>query len=62
MVARLLRRKWSAEQISGTLKKRGTLSISHETIYRRVSAMKRSTVASAGTSEPAATCGDTRGS
>jgi IS30 family transposase len=36
MVARLLRRKWSAEQISGVLKKRGTLRISHETIYRRI--------------------------
>src|SRR6266851_409997 len=35
-VARLLRRKWSAEQISGVLKKRGTLYISHETIYRRI--------------------------
>jgi len=35
-VARLLRRKWSAEQISGVLKKRGTLCISHETIYRRI--------------------------
>lgn len=35
-VARLIRRKWSAEQIAGTLKKRGTLRISHETIYRRI--------------------------
>jgi len=35
-VARLVRRKWSAEQIAGTLKKRGTLHISHETIYRRI--------------------------
>src|SRR5437660_7458118 len=35
-VARLLRRKWSAEQVSGVLKKRGTLRISHETIYRRI--------------------------
>lgn len=35
-VTRLLRRKWSAEQIAGTLKKRGTLHISHETIYRRI--------------------------
>jgi transposase, IS30 family len=35
-VARLVRRKWSAEQIAGTLKKRGTLRISHETIYRRI--------------------------
>lgn len=36
LVARLLRRKWSAEQIAGTLRKRGTLNISHETIYRRI--------------------------
>jgi transposase, IS30 family len=35
-VARLIRRKWSAEQISGTLEKNGTLRISHETIYRRI--------------------------
>src|SRR5256885_926881 len=35
-VARLVRRKWSAEQIAGTLKKWGTLRISHETIYRRI--------------------------
>lgn len=35
-VTRLLRRKWSAEQIAGTLKKRGRLNISHETIYRRI--------------------------
>jgi len=35
-VARLIRRKWSAEQISGTLGKRATLQISHETIYRRL--------------------------
>jgi IS30 family transposase len=35
-VARLVRRKWSAEQISGVLKKRGTLRISHETIYRHI--------------------------
>ena len=35
-VARLLRAKWSPEQISGTLKARGELDISHETIYRRI--------------------------
>jgi IS30 family transposase len=35
-IARLVRRKWSAEQIAGTLKKWGTLRISHETIYRRI--------------------------
>jgi IS30 family transposase len=40
-VARLVRRKWSAEQISGVLKKRGTLCISHETIYRRIRWDKR---------------------
>jgi len=40
-VARLLRRKWSAEQISGTLKKQGALRISHETIYRRIRWDKR---------------------
>lgn len=35
-VTRLLQRKWSAEQIAGTLRKRGTFRISHETIYRRI--------------------------
>jgi IS30 family transposase len=35
-VAGLLRRRWSAEQISGTLKSTGELSISIETIYRRI--------------------------
>jgi len=35
-VAALLRRRWSAEQISGILKKTGELSISIETIYRRI--------------------------
>ena len=35
-VAALLRRRWSAEQISGILKKTGELSISVETIYRRI--------------------------
>jgi transposase, IS30 family len=40
-VARLIRRKWSAEQISGTLKKCGALRISHETIYRRIRWDKR---------------------
>jgi IS30 family transposase len=35
-VATLLRRKWSAEQVSGVLRDRGTLCISHETIYRRI--------------------------
>jgi IS30 family transposase len=35
-VTRLLRRKWSAEQIAGTLRKRGAFRISHETIYRRI--------------------------
>jgi IS30 family transposase len=35
-VAQLLRRKWSAEQISGALAESGELAISHETIYRRI--------------------------
>jgi IS30 family transposase len=35
-VARLIRRKWSAEQIAGVLKKRALMSISHGTIYRRI--------------------------
>jgi IS30 family transposase len=35
-VARLLRRKWSPEQIAGVLRKHGGLRISHETIYRRI--------------------------
>ena len=35
-VTDLVRRKWSAEQISGVLKKTGELCISHETIYRRI--------------------------
>ncbi len=34
LVERLLKKKWSPEQISGRLRKDGTLSISHETIYR----------------------------
>ncbi len=34
LVDRLLRQKWSPEQISGRLREEGTLSISHETIYR----------------------------
>ena len=40
-VARLLRRRWSPEQVAGVLKKRGTLNISHETIYRRIRWDKR---------------------
>lgn len=36
VVARLIRRKWSAEQIAGELARRGRLRISHETIYRRI--------------------------
>src|ERR1700682_685291 len=35
-VARLVRPKFSAEQIAGVWKKTGTLSISHETIYRYI--------------------------
>jgi IS30 family transposase len=34
LVERLLRKKWSPEQISGRLRRDGTLAISHETIYR----------------------------
>ena len=34
LVEQLLRKKWSPEQISGRLRRDGTLSISHETIYR----------------------------
>lgn len=40
-VAHFLRRKWSPEQIAGVLRKRGTLRISHETIYRRIRWDKR---------------------
>ena len=32
----LLRQKWSPEQISGRLRAQGSLSISHETIYRHI--------------------------
>jgi IS30 family transposase len=35
-VERLLRKKWSPEQIAGILGKTGEFSISHETIYRHV--------------------------
>jgi IS30 family transposase len=35
-VARLVRRRFSAEQISGVWKKIGALRISHETIYRHI--------------------------
>jgi len=35
-VAQLLRRKWSAEQVSGFLARTGEMAISHETIYRRI--------------------------
>ena len=35
-VAQLLRAKWSAQQISGTLARTGEMRISHETIYRRI--------------------------
>jgi len=41
LVARLLRKKWSAEQIAGKLKDRGRLRISHETIYRLIRWDKR---------------------
>lgn len=39
--ARLLRRRFSPDQVAGVLKKRGNLSISHETIYRRIRRDKR---------------------
>lgn len=35
-VARLIRRRWSPEQIAGDLARRGRLRVSHETIYRRI--------------------------
>src|SRR5665213_369596 len=35
-VARLMRRRWSPEQIAGALRKNGGLRISHETIYRHI--------------------------
>ena len=41
-VTPLLRRRYSAEQVSGLLKKSGTLSISHETIYRFIRWDRRS--------------------
>jgi IS30 family transposase len=41
LVARLLRKKWSAEQIAGALRDEGRLRISHETIYRRIRWDKR---------------------
>ena len=40
-VAQLIRRRWSPEQIVGALRKRGTLRISHQTIYRRIRWDKR---------------------
>jgi IS30 family transposase len=36
LVESLLREQWSPEQVSGSLRKAGSLSISHETIYRYV--------------------------
>jgi IS30 family transposase len=41
LVEALLRKKYSPEQISATLKKQGKLSISHETIYRHILADKK---------------------
>lgn len=35
-VVRLMRRKWSPEQISGALRRDGVLRIGHETIYRHI--------------------------
>ena len=37
LVEKLLRKEWSPEQVSGYLRRRGELLISHETIYRQVS-------------------------
>ena len=36
LVDRLVREEWSPEQITGRLREQGILSISHETIYRRL--------------------------
>ena len=36
LVASLLRRQWSPEQVAGYLRRIGRLSISHETIYRHI--------------------------
>src|SRR5438093_13119887 len=36
LVARLLRKKWSAEQTAGVLRDEHRLRISHATIYRRI--------------------------
>ena len=40
-VEAMLRERWSPEQIAGTLRRSGRLSISHETIYRHVWADRR---------------------
>ena len=40
-IDRLVRRKWSPDQIAGFFKKKRLLSISHETIYRRIRREKR---------------------
>ena len=36
LVEKLLRKEWSPEQVSGYLRRRGELLISHEKIYRQV--------------------------
>jgi IS30 family transposase len=41
LIARLVRKKWSAVQIAGELRDDGKLRISHETIYRRIRWDKR---------------------
>ncbi|MFO1315572.1 MAG: IS30 family transposase [Burkholderiales bacterium] len=41
LVAKLLRRKWSAVQVAGALRREARLHISHETIYRRIRWDKR---------------------
>ena len=40
-IDRLVRRKWSPDQIAGFFKKKKALSISHETIYRRIRREKK---------------------
>src|SRR3954470_6898626 len=42
LIDELLCRQWSPEQVAGYLGRRGSLSISHETIYRHVWKDKRS--------------------
>ncbi len=41
IVAKHLKKEWSPEQVSGWLRRKGKLSISHETIYRHIWADKK---------------------